>query len=50
MLQFVEKMARISHRSEEKQTDDSWKRFIQAVVLGARGLERGRARIAHRNF
>lgn len=33
MLRFIERMARISHRSEEKQTDDSWKRFIQAVVL-----------------
>ena len=33
MLQFIEKMARISHRSEERQTEDSWRRFIQAVVL-----------------
>jgi len=33
MLQFVEQMARISHRSEDKQTDDSWRRFIQAVVV-----------------
>lgn len=33
MLQFIEKMARISHRSEDKQTPDSWRRFIQAVVL-----------------
>lgn len=32
-LQFIERMARISHRSEDKQTEDSWKRFIQAVVL-----------------
>jgi thymidylate synthase (FAD) len=33
LLQFIERMARISHRSEDKQTADSWKRFIQAVVL-----------------
>ena len=33
LLQFVEKMARISHRSEDRQTSDSWERFIQAVVL-----------------
>lgn len=33
MLQFIERMARISHRSEDKQTEDSWRRFIQAVVL-----------------
>jgi thymidylate synthase (FAD) len=33
LLQFIEKMARISHRSEDKQTDDSWQRFIKAVVL-----------------
>lgn len=33
LLQFIERMARISHRSEDKQTDDSWRRFIQAVVL-----------------
>jgi len=26
-------MARISHRSEEAQTEDSWKRFLTAVVL-----------------
>lgn len=34
MLRFIEKQARISHRSEEAQTEDSWKRFIQAVVIG----------------
>jgi thymidylate synthase (FAD) len=34
MLRFIEKQARISHRSEEAQTEDSWKRFITAVVLG----------------
>lgn len=33
MLRFVEKQARISHRSEPAQTEDSWKRFIKAVVL-----------------
>jgi thymidylate synthase (FAD) len=32
-LRFIEKMARISHRSEEKQTLVSWERFITAVVL-----------------
>lgn len=33
MLRFIEQMARISHRSEDRQTEDSWRRFIQAVVL-----------------
>jgi len=33
MLRHIEAMARISHRSEETQTEDSWKRFITAVVL-----------------
>ena len=32
-LQIIEAAARISHRSEDKQTPDSWKRFIQAVVI-----------------
>lgn len=32
LLKFVEFNARISHRSEEKQTPDSWCRFIQSVV------------------
>lgn len=32
-LQAIERMARISHRSEDKQTEDSWKRFIPAIVL-----------------
>lgn len=32
-LRFIERMARISHRSEEKQTLDSWERFIKAVVM-----------------
>jgi thymidylate synthase (FAD) len=34
LLRWVESNARISHRSEDLQTDDSWKRFIQAVVIG----------------
>src|SRR5579859_2233585 len=34
LLRFIEKLARISHRSEDKQTEDSWQKFIQAVVLG----------------
>jgi thymidylate synthase (FAD) len=34
LLQFIERMARISHRSEDRQTDDSWRKFIEAVVLG----------------
>lgn len=33
MLKFIERLARISHRSEDKQTEDSWKRFIDAVVV-----------------
>jgi thymidylate synthase (FAD) len=32
-LRAIEAMARISHRSEEAQTEDSWRRFITAVVL-----------------
>src|SRR5712664_1458531 len=32
-LQRIEHMARISHKSEDKQTDDSWRRFIKAVVI-----------------
>jgi thymidylate synthase (FAD) len=32
-LQVIENMARISHRSEDKQTEDSWNRFITAVVI-----------------
>src|SRR5271163_3954726 len=31
-LRFIEQMARISHRSEDLQTDDSWQRFIKFVV------------------
>jgi thymidylate synthase (FAD) len=33
LLRWIEYNARISHRSEEKQTDDSWQRFLSAVVL-----------------
>lgn len=33
-LKFIERMARISHRSEEAQTEDSWERFLTAVVIG----------------
>jgi thymidylate synthase (FAD) len=32
-LRFIESMARISHKSEDTQTEDSWKRFLQAVVI-----------------
>lgn len=32
-LRFIERMARISHRSEDLQTVDSWDRFIRAVVI-----------------
>jgi thymidylate synthase (FAD) len=32
-LRFIERMARISHRSEDAQTEDSWKRFLQSVVI-----------------
>ena len=34
MLQFIERMARISHRSEDRQTATSYSKFIEAVVLG----------------
>jgi thymidylate synthase (FAD) len=34
LLQFIERIARISHRSEDRQTEDSWRKFIEAVVLG----------------
>ena len=33
-LKKIEWCGRISHRSEETQTEDSWERFIKAVVLG----------------
>lgn len=33
-LKFIERMARISHRSEDAQTPDSWEPFLTSVVLG----------------
>jgi thymidylate synthase (FAD) len=33
MLRFIERQARISHRSEDKQGADTWERFITAVVI-----------------
>jgi len=33
LLRDVEFFARISHRSEDSQTEDSWQRFIPAVIL-----------------
>ena len=33
MLRFIESHARISHRSEDAQTEDSWRSFIYAVVV-----------------
>ena len=33
LLQKIEYMARISHRSEEAQTDVSWDRFLRGVVF-----------------
>lgn len=33
LLRKIEFCGRISHRSEDKMTCDSWKRFIQAVVI-----------------
>lgn len=34
LLRRIEYFGRISHRSEDAQTDDSWERFVRAVVLG----------------
>jgi thymidylate synthase (FAD) len=34
MLQYIEKMARISHKSEERMSLGSWEPFVKAVVLG----------------
>ena len=34
LLKRVEYFGRISHRSEDAQTEDSWERFITSVVLG----------------
>ena len=33
-LKFIERAARVSHRSENAQTSDSWDPFLKAVVLG----------------
>ena len=33
LLVFIERQARISHRSEDLQNENSWKRFIEAVVI-----------------
>lgn len=33
LLRFIERMARISHRSEDRQTADSWRRFLESVVM-----------------
>lgn len=34
LLRKIEWCGRVSHRSEEAQTADSWRRFIETVVLG----------------
>lgn len=34
VLQRVERYGRVSHRSEERMTEDSWKSFIPKVVVG----------------
>ena len=33
LLRHIERMARISHRSEDRETDNSWEKFIKFVVL-----------------
>lgn len=33
LLKKIEWCARISHRAEDKQTEDSWKRFIPSIVI-----------------
>lgn len=33
IMRDIERMARISHRSEEKQTEDSWIRLLSSVVV-----------------
>lgn len=33
LLRIIERLARISHKSEDLQTEDSWERFIQNVVM-----------------
>src|SRR5579859_5935727 len=32
-MRIIEFMARISHKSEDAQTEDSWRRFLEAVVI-----------------
>lgn len=32
-LRFIESMARISHKSEDAQNENSWRRFLEAVVI-----------------
>lgn len=34
LLRIVENLARISHRTEERMTADSWKRFLETHVIG----------------
>lgn len=34
LMRRIEYFGRISHRSEDAQTEDSWRRFIEAVVIG----------------
>lgn len=34
LLRLIEWCGRVSHRSEEAQSNDSWEKFIRAVVLG----------------
>jgi thymidylate synthase (FAD) len=34
LIRKIEWVARISHRSEDTQTDESWDRFVRAVVVG----------------
>lgn len=33
LLRWIEWNARLSHRSEDAQTEDSWRRFLEAVVI-----------------
>lgn len=33
MLRFIEEQARISHRSEDRLTEDSWEKFIKVIVV-----------------
>lgn len=33
LLRWIEWNARLSHRSEDAQTEDSWRRFLEAVVV-----------------